>query len=275
MKCELPGGTIHYEERGEGRPLVLLHGMTLDHRIMVGSFEPILEQRTGWRRIYPDLPGMGRTGAINGVTSQDQVLDLVLAFVDRVIGAGSFCVGGLSYGGLLAQGIAHRHPERLDGLLLVVTSMGILGEYDLPEARVLIEEPLDATGVEAGELAAFNRMAVVRTRAHLERWKEEILPPGRMIDRTFLTRLRRRYRFSFDLTRLPTPFEKPTLFLLGRQDTTCGYRDAWRTLENYPRATFAVLDGAGHCLSYEQPKLFASLVDEWLDRVEAALRLRS
>lgn len=59
--------------------------------------------------------------------------------------------------------------------------------------------------------------------------------------------------------------------LVGRQDHGVGCRDAWRILENYPRATFAVLDRAGHALQIEQPRLFDALVEEWLDRVEETL----
>jgi len=57
--------------------------------------------------------------------------------------------------------------------------------------------------------------------------------------------------------------------LMGRQDCSVGYRDQWRLLENYPRASFAVLDKAGHNLQIEQDVLFAALVKEWLERVEA------
>ena len=38
-------------------------------------------------------------------------------------------------------------------------------------------------------------------------------------------------------------------------------------LEHFPRATFAVLDRAGHALPHEQPGLIRALVTEWLDRV--------
>jgi len=42
-------------------------------------------------------------------------------------------------------------------------------------------------------------------------------------------------------------------------------------LDNHPRATFAVLDRAGHGLGAEQESLFRTLVSEWLDRVEYGL----
>ena len=46
------------------------------------------------------------------------------------------------------------------------------------------------------------------------------------------------------------------------------YSRAWELLEQYPRATFAVLDAAGHALPHEQPELLRALVTEWLDRVQ-------
>ena len=74
--------------------------------------------------------------------------------------------------------------------------------------------------------------------------------------------------YSFDLDALAKPFEKPTLILTARQDAHVRYKDAWEILEKYPRATFAVLDRAGHALGMEQESLFHALFHEWLDRVE-------
>jgi pimeloyl-ACP methyl ester carboxylesterase len=70
--------------------------------------------------------------------------------------------------------------------------------------------------------------------------------------------------------RLVRPLVRPALFVLGRQDSVTGYRSAWSMLESYPRATFAVLDRAGHALAYEQAPLFNALARDWLDRVEEA-----
>ena len=92
-----------------------------------------------------------------------------------------------------------------------------------------------------------------------------------MADTEFLTKIRQspeNYGFSFDVDALPEPFTAPTLIVTGRQDSSVGYRDAWTILENYPRATFVVLDRAGHGLYVEQEDLFNALVNDWLDRVE-------
>jgi pimeloyl-ACP methyl ester carboxylesterase len=62
-------------------------------------------------------------------------------------------------------------------------------------------------------------------------------------------------------------YANPTLILAGRQDAIVGYAGVWRLLEHYPRATFAVLDRAGHGLVHEQVGLVTALMAEWLDRV--------
>jgi pimeloyl-ACP methyl ester carboxylesterase len=54
----------------------------------------------------------------------------------------------------------------------------------------------------------------------------------------------------------------------GRQDSAVGYARAWEMLEQFPHATFAVLDRAGHALPHEQPELVRALVTEWLNRVQ-------
>ncbi|WP_010249808.1 alpha/beta fold hydrolase [Acetivibrio cellulolyticus] len=64
--------------------------------------------------------------------------------------------------------------------------------------------------------------------------------------------------FSYDVDRLEKAFDKPSLIVVGRQDTEVGYKDQFRLLENYPRAPFVVLDKAGHNLQIEQEKMFIS-----------------
>jgi pimeloyl-ACP methyl ester carboxylesterase len=272
MKCRLDNITVHYKLRGEGRPLLALHGMPLDHCSMMDAIEPLFRKRRDWMRIYPDLPGMGRTKGPDWLSRQDQVLDTLVAFIDRVIPGQRFCVAGLSYGGLLAQGLVQRVGERMDGVFLVVPSMGPKAKRELPPQRVLRRDELDCTGLSAADEASFGTIAVIQTQDKLDAWKKSILPGIAVADNAFVSRLEENYEFSFDITRPPGPFMKPALFLLGRQDNVCGYRDAWKTFENYPRATFAVLDRAGHCLGpgMEEEKLYMALAANWLDRVEEA-----
>jgi pimeloyl-ACP methyl ester carboxylesterase len=65
----------------------------------------------------------------------------------------------------------------------------------------------------------------------------------------------------------PEPFTQPTLHITGRQDDVVGYSDAWDRYAHYPRASFAVLDAAGHNIILEQAGLCSALIADWLDRM--------
>jgi len=58
----------------------------------------------------------------------------------------------------------------------------------------------------------------------------------------------------------------------GSDPTFVGYRDAWRLAERLPRATYAVLDGAGHHAHLEREAETAALLRGWLADVAAAAR---
>jgi pimeloyl-ACP methyl ester carboxylesterase len=258
--------SLYFDQIGSGRPIVMLHGWPLDHLSVKGAMEPLFANREGWKRIYVDLPGMGQSDAPDWLKTQDQVLNVVVEFINTVVPNEGFCVAGLSYGGLLAQGLVRRLAHQIDGLMFLVTGMASKDEKGLPPHVVMYEESLNLDGLDEDQINAFKGMAVVQTQAHLEAWKETIFPGTSRANYAFLDKLQTGY--SFDVERLPQPFPAPTLFLLGRQDSAVGYRDAWRIIENYPHASFVVLDRAGHCLQMEQSRLYKALVHEWLDRVE-------
>jgi pimeloyl-ACP methyl ester carboxylesterase len=272
VECQLKNIRVHYEIYGEGHPLISLHGFSPDHRLMTGCMEPIFEHRGGWQRIYPDLPGMGKTLGKEWITNSDQMLDVVLDFIDRVMPGQRFVLAGESYGGYLARGVIYRRPAVVDGLLLICPL--IIPDHakrSLPPHVALVEDLKLLSSLEPSQREEFESFAVVQSQRIWERTKDEVMAGIKLADENFLTRLQADgYPLSFNVDIAP-PFEKPALILVGRQDAMVGYRDAWEILENYPRGTFIVLDRAGHNLQIEQETLFDALVNEWLDRVEENL----
>jgi pimeloyl-ACP methyl ester carboxylesterase len=269
MRQVAGGREFFYDSVGEGRPLVVFHGWRGDHRSMKDAIEPVFADRSGWRRIYPDLPGMGRTSGA-GISTQDQVLDALIEFVDAVADGDRIAVGGFSYGGYLALGFACRHAQQLDGLMVVAPG-GLPGggvEPTLPAHEVLVSDPRIFDGVDDEVAEAFRSLAVVQSAELLDGMVELALPAHELADDDYLAALDEHWPFSSDVECLQTPFPGPTLLVTGRQDAVVGHRDAYRLLENYPRGTFVALDRAGHFLPWEQRTLFGSLVGEWIDRVE-------
>src|SRR5690349_17333935 len=110
---------LHFVEQGAGVPLLALHGWTPDHRLMLGCLEPILAGRPGYRRLYPDLPGMGRSPAPASIAGSDDLLAAVLDFVDDTLGDTPFLLAGESYGGYLSRALTRARPAQVLGLALI------------------------------------------------------------------------------------------------------------------------------------------------------------
>lgn len=271
MMISVGEASLAYEIMGAGRPLLCLHGYSIDRRMMKACMEPLFDGHAGgWQRIYVDLPGMGESRAPLGRASSDSLLDILLGFVDAVIPGRRFALAGESYGGYLARGIVNRRISAIDGVLLLCPMVEPERERrERPAFRLMARDNAFCSSIPPRERRKFQSDMVVQTRETWDRYREEILPGLASGDREFQAILHGPgYAFGFDVDALDPPCGKPALLLLGRQDDVVGYRDAWRLVENFPRATVAVLDRAGHNLQIEQERLFAALAGEWLQRVQ-------
>ena len=275
MQCELDSATIHYEEHGQGRPILLLHGWSMDRRVETAVYEPIFARRDGWRRIYPDLPGMGSSVA-RRIDNQDDMLAALIAFVDRVLPGERFVLCGTSGGGYLARAIAARRRDQVAGLLLRVPAViPNTAERTLPPFRALVHNQALLDALPSEERAALGDVLVQAPSwldAKRRQWRE-LVAPAIAANAPLVAEIRAdptRYAVSFDLAAAEQGFDRPALIIAARQDMTVGYHDAWKIIESYPRATFAVIDRADHGWPVERSDLLAALVDDWLERIVLA-----
>ena len=253
MERRTGGIAVHYVEHGAGRPVLVLHGAGVDHHESEACFEPVFDGIAGFRRIYPDLPGMGRTTA-DGLDSAEDVLGTLLDFATGVTDGAAYLLIGHSAGAYFAQAMAARRPGQVAGLALVCPLLPRLG--DVPEHQVVV-----GTG-EIGD-DDFRSYFVVQSPAMLERYERYVRPAAELVDEAALERIGERWELTPD----PGPaYAGPTLVVAGRLDSTVGFAAAVDLLDHYPNASLAVVDGAGHALPHEQPDLLRALVTEWLDR---------
>ena len=268
-KVSMVGAAVRYRERGSGVPVLILHGAGADHREMAIALEPLFEERSGYRRLYLDLPGMGDSPAPEVLDSNDAVLDLLIRVADDLVGHDQFLVMGHSYGGYLGRAIASRHASRVAGLALICPATD--ESRDVPEHVVLHTSGQPADRLDPAARAEFGEYFVVHTPETVRRFQGAVAPAKSLVDRPALSRIFGRWRLRAEPEER-SPFTRPVLILTGRQDSAVGWLDSWRLLDRYPRATFAVLDRAGHALVHEQGALLVALMADWLDRVEESRR---
>lgn len=268
--CKVRQAEIHYEDFGEGIPILMIHGYSPDHRLMTGCMEPIFTERDGWRRIYIDLPGMGLTKNYHDISSSDEMLDVILEFIQAIIPNQEYIIVGESYGGYLARGVIQKQKEMILGAAFICPVI-----IPSPEKRTVEKHKIIKTDrrfiekLSKEELDDFRSNNVVLDEYTWLRYNQEILSGCKIGDEEFLNKVKNKYGFTFEIDQ--SNFNKPTVFLLGRQDSSVGYKDALELINKYPRGTFATLDKAGHNLQIEQPQLFNHLVNEWLDRTEESI----
>ena len=240
---------MYYESFGEGRPIIFLPGWGGDNGEGRDIHEPAFERRPGWRRIYVDPPGTGKSPADPAITDQDGMLAAILALIDELVGDERFALAGTSAGALHGRGIVKRDPSRVLGLLLRVPGIVVdRTKRTLPTDEYLVRTP-DWQDKDRRYYDAVDSIA----------------------DLDFLGRIQADVS-TYGLSEDPAArFEGPTLIVTGRQDTITGYADAWSILDDYPRATYAVLDQQDHGLPVRRLTAYRALVDDWLDRVEEHL----
>ena len=265
------GNKLYYKVIGQGKPVLAIHGLGCSSELMEGCLEPIFEKHADYKRIYLDLPGMGRSDANPAFASADAILEMLLNFIETVIGGHSFLLAGESYGGYLARGILAKKRSEIDGLLLICPVVAPNPqERILPKDSLLIREVGFDT---AGKSEDFVDLAILQTKETYQRFEKEILAGLQMMNVPFVQNLQENYSFSFEVDQeiQKKGYDKPSLFIAGKQDQVVGFQQLAQLSHYYPRATHAVMDLAGHNAQIDQEALFTALVENWLKRIEYAL----
>ncbi len=119
-EIRIGGKAVHVRDVGEGPAVLLIHGIGAASHV----FDPLIERHHHrFRFLAPDLPCTGRSQAYARPRA-DSLAQAMVELLDR-LKIDRAVVLGHSYGGVVAIELAHRHRDRLDGL--VVASAPALG----------------------------------------------------------------------------------------------------------------------------------------------------
>lgn len=270
MICNIKDIPVYYEEYGSGRPVLCIHGYVVDHRMMTGCMEPVFEKRPGYRRIYMDLPGMGKTPSSSDINSADKMLEIIMEFSEKVIPEDTFLLAVQSYAGYLARGMVYYMKEKIDGILFIAPVFeSVRAKRVLEPNTVVFKENGVEEKVDPKHLKGFLGLSVLATYDVWLRHKKEVVDGEALADRAFLRYYEKNcYTLSIDEQIKTYIYDKPVCILAGRQDHIVGYKDMIRDYEYFPRAVLSVFDVAGHSLQIERKELFDANVNDWLERID-------
>jgi poly(3-hydroxyalkanoate) depolymerase len=127
---------IRYAVTGTGPALLLVMGIG-GNLVM---WRPLAAHFPNRQLIAFDAPGTGRS-RIGRVRRMAGLADLAASLIDA-LGLDRVDVLGYSFGGALAQELAHRHPNRVSRLVLGATMCGLGGVPAQPEVYLHLSQPL-------------------------------------------------------------------------------------------------------------------------------------
>lgn len=246
---------LHHRIDGAGPPLVLLHPVGLD----LTFFDPIvadLGQR--FRVLRADLRGHGQSPMQPATGFEDYAGDLhaLLARLDWPPAA----IAGFSFGGMVAQEIALRHPRDVRALALAACASTFP-----PDIRPAI--------VERGALALREGMAAV-VEPTLARWfspsfraRGDDAPARARLLANDVEGWATAWRVMAGLDTAPRlhAIASPTLCLAAEQDLSAPPPILEAMAARIPGARFEVVSQAGHMLFIEQPAAVSAALTRFLD----------
>ena len=127
--AKLPTIDLYYERAGEGPPLLFISGTGGDLRVKPNVFDGPLAK--AFDLLAYDQRGLGRSAKPDVDYTMADYADDAAALMDAV-GWPSAKVVGVSFGGMVAQELALRHPAKVERLVLACTSPGGAGGASYP-----------------------------------------------------------------------------------------------------------------------------------------------
>lgn len=249
----IAGVEIEMLERGQGAPILYLHGGG-----GIGSDVSFLELLAKGRRVLaPSHPGFGKSSLPDWLDSVDDIAHIYLELMDR-LGLARTDIVGFSIGGWIAAELATKVPERFSRLVLigpVGVKTGRPDKLDIPDVFAMPRDKLDRLrfhdpAKHAGDFAALSDedlFIVARNRETLAllTWEPYMHNP----------------KLNHRLHRV----NAPALFLRGASDGIVSAEYLERYAALLPNARIETIGEAGHLPQLEQPSATAAKVLQFLN----------
>ena len=265
------GGRLYYEERGQGEPLILLHGHSLDRRMWDEQFKVFSKD---FRTIRMDFRGYGQSSP-QSESEQFTHVDDVLVLIDSLHISQAHVVG-LSMGAFVAGDMLAMYPQRL--LTCVLVSGGIRnspGPSEPMDSAERARRDQEIAALKARGIDQYKREWIEQLMASGGSRKERMRKPlERMIgDWTAWQPLHKEVRLfygkeAWQVLRQRGKTDVPTLIIRGENELK-GKKGEPGELRWLSKGRYVVLPDCGHMLNMEQPGLFHHTVRDFILAVTA------
>jgi len=257
---------IYYEVHGTGYPLLMINGLGASVEMWSPFWKRLAEH---YRVILFDNRGVGRS-TVPDTPYTISAMAEDAANLLNALGIPSAFVYGASMGGQIAQSLVLDFPQKVQALVLGMTTSG--GKHAVlpsPETMAkLAQLARPQPGITAQEIlwsVEYTPEFLESHRAELEREAASVRYPTSPIG----FRRQAEASMSFDsYDRLPS-IRTPTLVLAGSRDILMRPENARLIASRVPGARLHIVEGAAHGFTREKPAESITVILEFLSSVEA------
>lgn len=250
------GTEIYTETLGQGPDLVLLHGWGFHS----GVFKPLATQLAKhYRLTLVDLPGFGRSSAINSAYCMKEIVDRILEKIPK-----QAIWMGWSFGGLIALWVAFWFPLRIHKLITIACSPKFVAEENWPgiSAKILKKFCEDLKIDPYQTLIRFlilQNYNISNVKTISKFIKKELLDYNSASLENGLALL-----CAQDLRLCLPKINCPTLHILGEKDSVVPQSIAGNLQKLMPESKIKIILGAGHTPFLSHEAEFLQLVRDFL-----------
>jgi 3-oxoadipate enol-lactonase len=242
-KINIDGINIAYARRGQGAPLVLIHGYPLDHTIWA-QVAPLLAP--DFDVIMPDLRGFGQSDVME---ADDSIVDYAsdIAGLLTHLKIPKAYVAGHSMGGYVALAFARMYEERLSGLGLISSQMAA-DTQERKAGRIATAEQVLKEGVQPVVDAMAPKLSADAAIQDFARSVISRQPPQGVAAAL------RAMAGRPDSSDIFKAFPFPVVIVHGDADVLIPVERGQEMKDALPSAHYVELAGAGHMAMMEYPK---------------------
>ncbi len=253
--------SLAHDDRGSGRPVVLIHGHPFDRRMWAPQLEALSRD---FRLLAPDLPGYGASPSGPRKITMSELADAVLGLMDAVE-IGRATIVGLSMGGLVTMELALAHPERVSGVVLAATTAAPV-TIDEAEARRAQADEIEREGMLATALEMAGRLFGPDARKNPELLTTVFAMMVSTSPAGAAAALRGRAERP-DYSTLLRELGVPSLVIVGDHDSWAADAVTEQLLASLPDAELQRFPGAGHLPNLEEPERFNTALRAFVGRI--------
>lgn len=246
---------IHYNTKGSGYPIILLHGVFQDMDV----FEPLIKKLSkNYQVISIDLRGHGLSD-----TPHDSRVDDYISDIQQLLNAlfiNSAYVIGLELGATIATGLTYKNPDLINGMVLINPTDD---HSTFPDNRIYDRHADEIRTMSDEDKEKYLLRFRYKNIKQAKKFVKSHIPSNDLQTMEEEIAVKRSFK-DFDIISLLPDIETRTLVISGQYDGKILYSEGKRISELVPNAEFKLFEGSGELPFIEEKDKFIKVLEEFL-----------